>query len=276
MWFASRGPGDLVNKSHPDLLHAPGTADSLFTLDEAITNTGSCAPTTCRPRCSGSAGRPRRLPDHPGRGTSSSARPSMAQPLPQGRQRVDTGPALRVDRPGRRQAQRRRLPAGSKTPLVGTGSGTSRWSTAAARARWSRRPGTGEIGSLGAAVADSRATNAVNVSIPRRPSPKAVIGAPKVTLTYSGTAGPPTPACLGKIVDEDSGVVAGPDHPIPLVLDGLPHTVTRSLEDIALTRHPGAPATRCSSREQHGLRAGANAGRGDVLGHRVELPTANP
>ena len=37
-WFASRGPGSLVDKiQHPTLL-IQGTADTLFTLDEAIRN----------------------------------------------------------------------------------------------------------------------------------------------------------------------------------------------------------------------------------------------
>ena len=37
-WFRSRGPGDLVNKIKVPTLLIQGTVDTLFTLDEAITN----------------------------------------------------------------------------------------------------------------------------------------------------------------------------------------------------------------------------------------------
>ncbi len=37
-WFASRGPGDLVKKVHVPTLLIQGTVDTLFTLNEAITN----------------------------------------------------------------------------------------------------------------------------------------------------------------------------------------------------------------------------------------------
>src|SRR3954452_1854413 len=37
-WFASRGPGDLVNNITVPTFLVEGTADTLFTLDEAITN----------------------------------------------------------------------------------------------------------------------------------------------------------------------------------------------------------------------------------------------
>ena len=37
-WFASRGPGDLVNKVDIPTLFVQGTVDTLFTLDEAVTN----------------------------------------------------------------------------------------------------------------------------------------------------------------------------------------------------------------------------------------------
>ena len=42
-WFASRGPGDLVKHIKIPTLIVQGTADNLFTLDEGITNYGSCA-----------------------------------------------------------------------------------------------------------------------------------------------------------------------------------------------------------------------------------------
>src|SRR3954453_7987883 len=37
-WFASRGPGDLVKQISVPTFLVEGTADTLFTLDEAITN----------------------------------------------------------------------------------------------------------------------------------------------------------------------------------------------------------------------------------------------
>src|SRR4051794_10816367 len=40
-WFASRGPGDLVSRIHIPTLLEQGTVDTLFTLNEGITNYGT-------------------------------------------------------------------------------------------------------------------------------------------------------------------------------------------------------------------------------------------
>ena len=54
-WFVDRGPGDLVEHDRIPTLFVQGTVDTLFSLDEAITNYESSRPTASPRRCSGSA-----------------------------------------------------------------------------------------------------------------------------------------------------------------------------------------------------------------------------
>ena len=77
-WFASRGPGDLVKQIRVPTLLVQGTADTLFTLNEAITNLAILR----RQRGPGQDGlvlrRPRRLPDRRGRRRATSRRHVIA------------------------------------------------------------------------------------------------------------------------------------------------------------------------------------------------------
>ncbi|ORB28029.1 S15 peptidase family protein [Mycolicibacterium parafortuitum] len=69
-----------------------------------------------------------------------------------------------------------------------------------------------------------------------------VVGAPEVTLTYSGTG--TAKHVWAQIVDDETGLVLG-NHttPIPVQLDGNSHTVTVSLEQVAHTLAPGQTLT---------------------------------
>ena len=71
--------------------------------------------------------------------------------------------------------------------------------------------------------------------------PLTVVGAPQLTMTYSGT----TPACtrlrrvFAQIVDTDSRVVVGNQiTPVPVRLDGRRHRVSLPLETIAYSATP--------------------------------------
>ena len=184
----------------------------------------------------------RHLPDQPGRRDRHRARGDpVAQPLPQGRQARRHGPALRVDRPGRREAQRRRLPAEVLD---------------AARRDRRRHPAAGQRRRLGSGrpAADRRGDRRARRErrcLARRQRGQRLdpsrehheVGDRRAEgdhhLQRHGRH--PDARVFGQIVDESSGVVAGNQiTPIPLVLDGLPHTVTRPLEDVALTSHPGS------------------------------------
>jgi hypothetical protein len=66
-----------------------------------------------------------------------------------------------------------------------------------------------------------------------------VAGEPKLSLTYSGTSLVPNVHVFAQILDEQRGVVLGNQvTPIPLVLDGQPHTLTQPLEVVAAAVDP--------------------------------------
>lgn len=88
------------------------------------------------------------------------------------------------------------------------------------------------------------AVNAVNLTVtaPDDAETTHVVGAPEVTLTYSGTG--TAKHVWAQIVDDETGLVLG-NHttPIPVQLDGQTHTVTVPLEQVAHTLAPGQTLT---------------------------------
>ena len=68
-----------------------------------------------------------------------------------------------------------------------------------------------------------------------------VLGAPRLSLTYSGTSLTPNAHVFAQIVDVTRGVVLGNQAtPIPLTLDGAPHTLTQPLEVVAAAASPAS------------------------------------
>jgi ABC-2 type transport system ATP-binding protein len=66
-----------------------------------------------------------------------------------------------------------------------------------------------------------------------------IVGEPTVTLSYQGFALPAQTFLYARVVDAATGLVAGNQvTPIPVVLNGFPHTVTRKLEIVALRGKP--------------------------------------
>jgi ABC-2 type transport system ATP-binding protein len=66
-----------------------------------------------------------------------------------------------------------------------------------------------------------------------------IVGEPTLTLTYRGTALPAATFLYAQVFDAATQRVAGAQvTPIPLVLDGRQHTVTRRLETIAIRARP--------------------------------------
>ena len=82
------------------------------------------------------------------------------------------------------------------------------------------------------------AANAVNLYVPDATAETHIVGAPELTLTYTGTG--TAKHVYAQIVDDETGLVLG-NHatPIPVVLDGERHTVTYSLDKVAHTLTPG-------------------------------------
>ncbi|WP_460354522.1 S15 peptidase family protein [Mycobacterium sp. ZZG] len=86
------------------------------------------------------------------------------------------------------------------------------------------------------------ALNAVNLRVPDAEVETRIVGAPELTLTYSGRG--TAKHVYAQIVDDETGLVLGNQAtPIPVVLDGESRTVTFSLEQVAHTLKPGQSVT---------------------------------
>ncbi|MCB0949892.1 MAG: X-Pro dipeptidyl-peptidase [Mycobacterium sp.] len=87
-----------------------------------------------------------------------------------------------------------------------------------------------------------KALNAVNLTVPEASTPTYLVGAPELTLTYSGTG--TGRHVYAQLVDDTTGLVLGSIvTPIPVTLDGQPHTITIDLEPVAHTLAPGETVT---------------------------------
>ncbi|HEV7524913.1 MAG TPA: alpha/beta fold hydrolase [Acidimicrobiia bacterium] len=246
-WFASRGPGDLVNRISIPTLIIQGTVDNLFTLDEGITNyrilRDRGVPTAMLWFCGGhgvcltNPGDPTRV------GTALMA---WLDRYVKRDTTVDTGPRFDfVDQNGKRYtADDYPVPVG--TPIVATGSGTLRLvadggSGPAHPAAGSKDP----LAGIAAGITPGKATNAVNVAV-KVTTTAVVLGAPQLTLSYSGTvpAGVRPTRVFAQLVDDATGVVVGNQvTPFAVTLDGKSHTVSVPLEVVAYTAHPGSTLT---------------------------------
>jgi len=95
-------------------------------------------------------------------------------------------------------------------------------------------------------ITPAPATNAVNVDLTVDGGPYLVVGAPEVTLTYSGTvdAGDRPQRVFAQLVDSSTGLVIGNQiTPIEVQLDGEQHTLTTPLEMVAFSAKPGDTIT---------------------------------
>jgi ABC-2 type transport system ATP-binding protein len=253
-WFASRGPADLVKRITIPTLIVQGTVDTLFTLDEGITNYRILrerrVPTAMLWFCGGhgacltDAGDPNRV------GTATMA--WLDRYLKRDAS-VDTGPRFDfIDQNGKRYpADDYPLPAGN--PITAAGSGTLRLIAAGGSGPAHPTPGSKDpLVGVAAAIAPAKATNAVAVAV-RIPTAAVVIGAPKLTLTYSGTNGCTTATCpdgprptrvFAQLVDDTTGLVLGNQAtPIAVTLDGKSHTTQLPLEDVVFAGRAGTHLT---------------------------------
>jgi ABC-2 type transport system ATP-binding protein len=136
-------------------------------------------------------------------------------------------------------------PLTSGAPIVASGTGTlaleagggSGPPTVAANAQ-----AANVVDSVAYPVTPAPATNAANIAVPVTRN-AVVVGAPTLSATYSGTAGPGTrPArVFAQLVDPATGVVLNNQiTPIPVTLDGHQHTLTVPLETVGYTATAGS------------------------------------
>src|SRR3954454_12890049 len=210
-WFDSRGPKDLVKQLTVPTFVVEGTADTLFTLKEAITNyailKANAVPAKMLWFCGGHGVC---LTGAGPKGHIEQAVVAWLRRYVAGDTTADTGPAfewLADDAQWRSAAD---YPVTPGAPITATGSGTLALNPADAA--------SGTIATAG------RAVNAVNVPVTASASAQ-IVGEPQLRLTYSGT-GVGTHV-FAQLVDEARGVVAGNQAtPIPVTLDGATHTIS--------------------------------------------------
>ncbi len=227
-WFAARGPGELVKQITVPTFLVEGTADTLFTLNEAITNyevlKANGVPAKMLWFCGGHG------TCLTGSGPAGHIEAAVVAWLKRyvGKDATaDTGPAFEWLADDAQWRSTDAYPPAKAAPITATGSGTLVLNPT-------------DVAS-GSPVAASRAVNAVNVPVVASAAAQ-IAGAPRLTLTYSGT-GTGTHV-FAQLVDEARGVVAGNQAtPIPVTLDGRPHTIARPLEAIAASAPAGTKYT---------------------------------
>ena len=228
-WFASRGPGDLVERIRAPTLLVQGTADTLFTPSEAIANfeilRRDGVPVKMLWFCGGhgvcltGAG--------PGGKVEHAVIAWMDRWL-KGDDTVGTGPRFEWLADDARWRSAADWPLAPGPALVATGSGTLTLSPA-------------DTQSSGLLVAATPSPNAVDVAIPAVGTHVDMVGEPRLALTYSGTSTAPAGHVFAQIADDRRHVVLGNQvTPIAVTLDGAEHTVTRSLEGVAAALEPGS------------------------------------
>jgi ABC-2 type transport system ATP-binding protein len=88
----------------------------------------------------------------------------------------------------------------------------------------------------------SKATTALNLTVPGGATTTQIVGAPQLTLTYSGVG--TSRAVYAQLIDNQTGLVVGDlVTPVPVTLDAQVHTVTVPLEEVAQTMSPGDTLT---------------------------------
>jgi ABC-2 type transport system ATP-binding protein len=241
-WFSSRGPGDLVKRITIPTMLVQGTVDTLFTLDEAITNyrvlRHNGVPVKMLWFCGGHGSC---LTDPGDTGRIEQASIAWLDRWLKGDRSVATGPGFEwINQDGERfsapryPGKHKTIEAAGEGSLPVTQDGGSGPSGA----------GPGAVGALATVTNGTRATNAVNLEIPGGNRDRQLVGIPKLSLDYAGNASSADVRVFAQLVDDDTDIVLGNQvTPVPLQLDGKRHEVSRPLEAIAHTLRPGSSVT---------------------------------
>ncbi|HXD59463.1 MAG TPA: CocE/NonD family hydrolase [Thermoleophilaceae bacterium] len=243
-FFRSRGPGRLTARIKAPTLLIQGTVDTLFTLQEAVDNYELLAarrvPVKMLWFCGGhgvcltKAGDTRRIQ----RDTLA----WLARYL-KGRKTARTGPGFEwLDQNGH-SYDAPKWPLPSAPGLSGRGSGTLQLVDAGGSGPAVVPPGSlGALpGSVAGLFAAAKAGNAVDVPIRAPKKTTVIVGAPRVSFSYRGTAPSANARVLAQIVDEGTGKVLGNQiTPLPVTLDGATHSLSLPLEMVAATAKRGS------------------------------------
>jgi ABC-2 type transport system ATP-binding protein len=249
--MASHGPGDLVDRIRVPTLLIEGTVDTLFPLDEAVTNFQRIGDNPWRTAAiKAKAKKKRKGKKRRKRGTRTAVQNVPVKMLwfcgghgvcltgagpgssyldqrqlawfdhyLRGRTDVDTGPDFAWIADDGQLRSSGAYPLQPSGQLTGSGSGTL-----------PILPGQAS----GALIFATQAVNAVNVPVSGPGADANVVGAPHIDLTYQGSALPQKTWVYAQFVNPRNGTVLGNiATPVPVTLDGQQHSISRDLETVA-------------------------------------------
>lgn len=245
-WFTDRGPGGAVANITAPTLIIQGTIDTLFTLDEAVSNLQGLQPGVPAAMLWFCGGHGACLTQPGDQSRTKNVALAWLRRYVAGDTSVDIGAAFEfVDQDGVSYTADA-FPAPSGAMLSGSGSGTLDLVAEGGAGPAVVAPATPGLAPLVAPITPGRATNSVDVVVAAPERDAVIVGAPQLTLTYSGTvpAGSRPTRVFAQLVDDATDIVLGSQiTPIEVVLDGAPHTVTVPLEMVAFTAHPTSTVT---------------------------------
>ena len=228
-WLAERGPGTTwTDRVRAPALVLHGTADTLFTLAEAIANF----------RILRSNGVPSRMAWFcGGHGTCET---------PRGLGHVETS----ILRWFAHHLKGERLVGGDAAfewiDQHGVWHRSSGYPLADAGAASASGSGTlqlvpGDAASSGTAISATPAANAVELAVPPPSRGAELAAAPRLAIEYRGQGTAPAAHAYAQIVDvERDAVLGGQVTPLPLTLDGQSHTLELDLEPVAYALTPSS------------------------------------
>jgi ABC-2 type transport system ATP-binding protein len=280
-FYASRGPGDLVDRIRIPTLLIQGTVDNLFTLQEAVTNytvlRHDKVPVKMLWFCGGHG----ICLTNPGQ-TSLIDKDTIAwldRYLDRNRS-VDTGATFEwVDQDGVEHTAADYPPAAG-APIAAQGQGTLPLLEAGGSGPVVPTLGASATATIAAPATPAKALNAVDVPIPASTTTRYVVGAPTLTITYHGTGtgenGTST-RVFAQIVDNATGKVLGNQvTPIPVTLDGASHTVSQPLEVLSATDKPGETFTLQLAASTVAYQLQRAIGSVTFSNVQLQLPTVDP
>jgi ABC-2 type transport system ATP-binding protein len=251
-WMASHGPGDLVDRIKVPTLLIQGTVDTLFPLDEAVTNFNQIGDNPWRTSVIKAKAKKRKAK---GKKRKKRARTSVENvPVKMLWFCGGHGVCLTSKGPGSSYLDQRQLgwfdrylrggpeaDTGPKFAWIADDGGlrssdayplapAGQLSASATNKTLPILPGQGS----GALIFATQAVNAVNVTVPGPSADANVVGAPHLDLTYKGTGAPQGTWVYAQFVNPRNGKVLGNmATPIPVTLDGRQHSISRDLELVA-------------------------------------------
>jgi ABC-2 type transport system ATP-binding protein len=236
-WFVDRGPDYLVEAIRTPTLLVHGTVDTLFTLQEAITNFEILQSNDVRVSmlwyCGGHGAC---LTDPGDPADISEASFGWLDRYLQDDEDADTGATVSIiDQDGTRWLGDDYPTAPDGSIGSGSGGGTLPLTAESAAGPLVDAESTDLLAGLVSPITPARADVALEADI--LPDTDAlVLGAPHLTMTYTGSTpdGPEPTRVFAQLVDAETGLVVGNQiTPVPVELNGAEHTVEIDMEVIA-------------------------------------------